>query len=334
MTSPVHEPTIDVLRSDDTEALAALTYASFGRSVSRAYYEWKYFDNPEGPAVAYVARANDGSLAGLYAVIPEAYYIRGRRTRLYQSCDTMTHPDFRRRGLFERLAERTYAEINSRGEELLKGFAGEMSFQGFVKKLRWALIERIKPRFKVRLHLIVEALWSQPLPASYRFEEAVEIPPDVQEIAEESAATSPIWKVRDLPYLTWRLRDPRADHRITLCFEGDRLVGYYHYCLEDSLLLIRDMLWRQSMPHVAGLLIRHAERMALSSGSKGIYSWTNSGSQFEQLLRRHRFVVNPFSRGPMVTPLFFIVRTSGQIAPHELVANPRSWNLLPIDYDF
>jgi hypothetical protein len=57
--------------------------------------------------------------------------------------DTMTHPDFQRRGLFVRLAELTYDEVcASTGRCDLVGIPGATSLPGFTRKLGWSEIHR------------------------------------------------------------------------------------------------------------------------------------------------------------------------------------------------
>lgn len=334
MTTISGDVEIERFSEQDIERLVALTAASFGRRETTEYYRWKYVENPEGPVTAYVARARDTSLAAFYGVIPEAYYVRGRRVRMHQSCDTMTHPDFRRRGLFERLATRTYDDLASRDEDLVKGFAGEMSVSGFVKKLGWQLIERIKPRFMVRWQMSLVSLWHRSPDLLFRVVENDGLSERLDGFDTVAANTYPIWKARDQAYLTWRVRDPHRKHQLLSCFVGERLAGYCLYCVEDSLLLIRDLVWEQGREIIADHLVRGAQSVALRRGLRGVYSWTNRGSVQDQLLARLGFIRNPFDRGPMVTPLYFIIRANSQIVPRDFMLRSANWNLLPIEYDF
>src|SRR5690242_16349933 len=80
---------------------------SLGLKTSDKYFQWKYLDNPAGEVVAFEA-LHEGRPAAFYGVIPEFYTVKGERVKVYQSMDTMTHPDYQRRGLFTKLANMTY----------------------------------------------------------------------------------------------------------------------------------------------------------------------------------------------------------------------------------
>src|ERR1700744_6776893 len=84
---------------ENLDDLTEIYQRCFGTKPSLHYFKWKYMENPAGKAVAFVALHN-GTIAGFYGVIPEYYRINGQVQTIYQSMDTMTHPDYRRMGLF------------------------------------------------------------------------------------------------------------------------------------------------------------------------------------------------------------------------------------------
>jgi GNAT superfamily N-acetyltransferase len=160
-----------VVTPEDADALVVLFKACFSVDVDARYFGWKYFENPAGEVVAYVADAGDG-LAAFYGVIPEPWSVRGEPLEVHQSMDTMTHPAFRRRGLFSRLAELTYEEVRARtGPIRLVGIPGLESLAGFTHRLGWskihefdligvpAVVARARPRLKpdrVSIEIVTE----------------------------------------------------------------------------------------------------------------------------------------------------------------------------------
>src|ERR1700744_3835126 len=54
-----------------------------------------------------------------------------------QSADTMTHPDYRNKGLFVELALNTFQLCKESDIQLLFGFPNQNSLPGFVNKLSW-----------------------------------------------------------------------------------------------------------------------------------------------------------------------------------------------------
>lgn len=111
----------------------------FGFVPPQGYFEWKYTRNPAGKLIAFEEiNSNTNEVGAFYGITPEKYSIDGETVRIYQSMDTMTHPDYRNRGLFIKLAKMTYDyAYNLDGHLELIGIPGSNSYHGFVKKLRW-----------------------------------------------------------------------------------------------------------------------------------------------------------------------------------------------------
>ena len=75
--------------------------------------------------------------ASYYGVFPIIATKSGEKFMCAQSGDTMTHPDHRSRGLFTKLAKRTYETASSKGVEFVFGFPSPQSYPGFKRKLGW-----------------------------------------------------------------------------------------------------------------------------------------------------------------------------------------------------
>ena len=87
--------------------------------------------------VGYIAYFNEKEPAAFYGVFPCFMNINGKKTLVCQSWDTMTHANHRRKGLFIKLAKKTYDLCENLGIKLVFGFPNENSYPGFVKKLNW-----------------------------------------------------------------------------------------------------------------------------------------------------------------------------------------------------
>lgn len=132
-------------RREDNARLGDLFAACFGTVLGPEYFDWKYDLNPAGEAIGFVADAGD-RLAASYGVIPEPWRVGAEDTTVYQSMDSMTHPDFQRRGLFVRLANETYDEVRRRtGDCVLVGIPGPNSYPALTGKLAWTEAHRFEP---------------------------------------------------------------------------------------------------------------------------------------------------------------------------------------------
>jgi GNAT superfamily N-acetyltransferase len=101
--------TIRPLEAGDLAAMSELFRAAFGLSRPASYEEWRYFRTPWGVTPGMVALDGERAIAS-YTVWPVWLDVGGRVVRGGQSMDTMTHPDYRGRGVFLRLAKVYAAE--------------------------------------------------------------------------------------------------------------------------------------------------------------------------------------------------------------------------------
>ena len=115
---------------------------SFPTAINRFtddYLRWLYFCNPAGNAVGYDAW--DGNvLAAHYVCVPLTISLRGKTVPALLSLNTATHPKYQGKGLFTKLAERTYEKAISSGFACVVGIANANSTPGFLRKLGFGLV--------------------------------------------------------------------------------------------------------------------------------------------------------------------------------------------------
>ena len=128
----------------DERAILELFLAAFGQPMSEEYWRWRFLRNPAAPDAPVIHLMWDGpTLAGHYAVSPVRMSIGGATVLGALSMTTMTHPDYRGRGIFTQLAESVYAELTAAGYALVYGFPNEASHFGFVRQLGWSDVYQI-----------------------------------------------------------------------------------------------------------------------------------------------------------------------------------------------
>ena len=123
-------------------AYSELLSGSFPTARNRftvAYLRWLYFGNPAGNAVGYDAW--DGNvLAAHYVCVPLTILLRGKTVLALLSLNTATHPNYQGKGLFTKLAERTYEKAIGTGFACVVGIANSNSTPGFLRKLGFDLV--------------------------------------------------------------------------------------------------------------------------------------------------------------------------------------------------
>jgi GNAT superfamily N-acetyltransferase len=139
------EPT--PLTLDDADVVLGLERRVYGATEvgDRAYYEWYYRANPAGEAVIWYAATRDAAApsAGHYAVVPVRVAVRGEPVLASLSVNTVTHPGYRRQGVFTTLAEQVFAECGRRGIAFTYGFPNPSSYPGFVGTLGFTDMGRL-----------------------------------------------------------------------------------------------------------------------------------------------------------------------------------------------
>lgn len=118
--------------------IETLSRECFGDRVSSDLWCWAYIDNPNGEPLVSLCYEAD-RLVGHYAVIPMPVSICDSQLNSYLSMTTMVANDYRKYGLFTKLAEANYKEAFEEGIDFIFGFPNAMSTPGFRKRLKWNL---------------------------------------------------------------------------------------------------------------------------------------------------------------------------------------------------
>jgi GNAT superfamily N-acetyltransferase len=93
--------------------------------------------------IGYLAYENDLAVA-FYGVYPCRAIYDNTEILVAQSGDTMTHTDFRGKGLFVELAKRTYELAREECIQIVFGFPNANSYPGFKRKLDWVHFDDIE----------------------------------------------------------------------------------------------------------------------------------------------------------------------------------------------
>jgi hypothetical protein len=99
-----------------------------------SYLEWEYFNNPAGNAIIAVASAGK-QIVAQYVLLPGTYFIDGKLVQGSLSLNTLTHQEYRGRGLFTKLAEETFRRCKEQGVAFTIGIPNPVSHPVFLKKL-------------------------------------------------------------------------------------------------------------------------------------------------------------------------------------------------------
>jgi GNAT superfamily N-acetyltransferase len=222
---------------------AQLFNQCFKKSVDERALAWRYEQSPHGRSLSFLSRTSAGQVVSGYACSPRLVLAQGDPASLApvgQTGDVMTHPDFRKRGLFTALDRACMEAARDAGWPLVFGLPNRRSAHIFLE-LGWKEVGKLRPwTFLLEKGPGARAVrasegrlrrWLAPLharrcaKARERLARSVEgwslrplasFPPETEALALRVAKRF-AWMVRrDPAYLAWRfLEAPSGLHR---CF--------------------------------------------------------------------------------------------------------------------
>jgi GNAT superfamily N-acetyltransferase len=124
------------------EKLEALFLQSFGKSIEPGYFDWRYFNNGQEQFLFSIETADQLPIAS-YSAFPVELISNDEKFRTAMSMTTMTHPNSRGKGLFQKLASELYAHAERLQIAAVWGFPNANSHLTFNSKLFWSDIYEI-----------------------------------------------------------------------------------------------------------------------------------------------------------------------------------------------
>ncbi len=313
------------LQVDELNLLPQLMQDCFGMQVDEDYFKWKYLNNPAGNFIGYGA-FHGNRLVGFKGVFPGLYDVNGIQTIIYQSGDAMTHPDFRRQGLFEKLATCCFNKIQEKHPLIVIGFGGTKSTPGLIK-IGWRHLADVRYFFIHKLQLKWKNLFSNRL-KDYHIYETSDLN-DIVALYNKYRAKRDITPIYNNSFLTWRLANPRFVYRCVLCKKSNENVGFLIYYQDGDKLFILDYCGQTDKTLKA--LFRYAGKVCIEKNLKGLITIAIPESSEGQQLKRCGFLQNPLNTGPMSAKIPFIVLTEPKLKDRFLHQN--QWLVIPICHD-
>ncbi|HUR29469.1 MAG TPA: GNAT family N-acetyltransferase [Planctomycetota bacterium] len=119
--------------------------ACFKKAIDIAGLVWRYDENPVGAAISLLARpAGKDGVSG-YACNPRLATTRGESAAVIgETGDVMTHPDWRKRGIFSELDRAAMARAKEQGWPLVFGLPNRRSAHIFLE-LGWERVGTLRP---------------------------------------------------------------------------------------------------------------------------------------------------------------------------------------------
>lgn len=235
-------------RPEDKEQSLALMQAVSGHAPDRAAWDWYIERNPYGANMGWVAD-DHGKIVGRYGMVPMEMQANGKRMIIAQAVEIMTHPDYRKQGMFPAMATQVFADLPAMGINFAIGFPNDAARPGH-QKFGWKELGWIQASLRpIHSGVVGKRYFKNPLAARLSgvgSDIALKLLFDWRRPAGLGTVTStvidrfdgqfddlwrragsryPIALVRDARYLNWRYVDCPYSYTKRLFEIDGRLVG-------------------------------------------------------------------------------------------------------------
>ena len=347
------------IRNSDIFPLGALTHLIYGNIWKRAgdadYYQWKFYSEGLPKPNGRVATIGD-DVVGFQSSCHRRFRFGPRTFYSTELGDSMTHPDYRRQGMWGTITRQVIDDALERGFMPVNGFPNTFSYPGYIKKqsmvhylnlTRLALVLRPIPLvMKSVLPLALSETFSR-LSDNIReawIRIACGIDPSIRvnRDCKVSAWADQLWEhemgrmeagvVKDAEYLRWRFEKNPDDYRIYLASDqhGEPL-GFLITKIRENehkgtFGFIADMLVPGRNRKVLHRLLFEAEKDFKKADVALVDVWTTPISFYLYSLISYGFL--PVTRLPFIIPA-----SQAELLRHKGWGSSRRWLLTMGDSD-
>jgi hypothetical protein len=285
------------ITENEFDKLIPLMQDCFGMNVNIEYFKWKFLENPAGSFIGFVAEHKKTSkISAYYGVIPEKYSHNKQELILFQSCDTMTHSEHRRKGLFKKLATICYEYLDKNQNLNVFGFGGETSTPGFIK-MGW----EIHSHFKILFIPSILCLNNKKLILNHTERLNNDLIKFISKHKFESK------KILDRNFLIWKFNNPLFDYHFVWHEKNQIINNLLIYKIENKKLIIIEIIGESNLK----LLVKYTKTIVREQKLKGILFYINDKMIFKYV--KLGFLFNPFKFGPFSVNIPFITLMKKEI---------------------
>lgn len=318
------------------------------------WWQWMYRVNPMGMGVICVAE-HDGRIVGHAAEVPLAMKVGGENIPVGLGIDAMTHPEYRRQGMYLAVVKARRALGEARGIRATYAFPNKLSYPGqtnelgafdiatmqkVIRPLNWRNAVKTQTRNRLVVAIspvagaLLDATFFKPGKASSvkglnivqvpRFDERID------SLWRRASSQYQVLVVRNRDYLNWRyVAVPDADYLICIAEREGLIAGYLVISRKQlgqaRIGVILDIF--SESEQVAQCLIADAMTRCRQERLDLLYGARVAGTPLARAFRRNGFL-----------PALFVkaIRVTGRSVSPDITSqlqNPKNWFLQIGDSD-
>ncbi|MDF2677458.1 MAG: family N-acetyltransferase [Bacillota bacterium] len=235
----------------DFEGFEELSLISFGEGTncSKDMYDWLFEKNPYSPSGNMMYLLKEGNkVIGCDGLIPVELYVHGKTVIAAHSVKSMTHPDYKKQGIFRMMTENSCERGKQDGVDVVIGLANDQSYPAY-QRFNWpTLFEKevyVKPiliknmlqrRIKIGfISSIGNAIYSTyakgklklQMDKDIKFEILNEVPKNIQSCWDKYKNKYDVLLVRDYKYLNYRYNErPDVNYVTIIAKLNNEIIGF------------------------------------------------------------------------------------------------------------
>lgn len=291
-------------------------------------YVWLYQNNPSGPSQVWLAiDKKTGITVSARPIFPWRMKILDEELIVTQAGDALTHPDYRRRGIFTALVKATWSDLREQGIPLTYSFSNDGSLSvyrkvkigpekhtgcheiGFLRRMvkplqseellantfgKNSLSKHLGRLLDLLIGFLTESIaWDRSRPLT------------ISEIRQFDYRFDLLWKrvsrcftvigVRDSTFLNWRYIDtPRRKHTVLSVEERGEVQGFAVFEVEQSTGSVKQACLVEvfAIPDsgITRSLLTAVAKYCRERGVSRMIAWALEGSDYAKTLQRVGFI--------------------------------------------
>ncbi len=342
--------TIRPWRDGDEVGLIRLFLRTFGRPISTDHWKWKLRAGAPAFENVWLALSRDQPIFQ-YAGIPIRFSLDRTEVPAVVSVDTMTAPEFRRRGLLTQVAGKAYGAWRDAQVAFVIGLPNE-NWGSRARALGWQslfplqwLVRPLRPEAMLAGRLawpalerlgFIGSLWNAALGTRLRPAQDIE----VEDVAEATSEFDRIWEccrseltfstVRDERWIRWRfLSSPARNYVVSLARHRGQPTGYVCHTVVQAggrkSGFVADLLCRRTDDDTRSSLLASLLARLRETNVESVRALAIPGTAEFSWLRRAGFLPSHAFRVEIV-PL-------RPDLPLDRMRDPTQWHLTGADFD-
>jgi len=256
------EDSFKIIKYNSTyfDSVVKLFYDSYKRKKSKAFFNYRLSKTPYGKPIIYLMK-HSNKIVGYHSIRPFLLKIKNKDVLGGLTYNTMTHPDYRNKGIFTLLGNKTHEEAKKRKYEFILGFASNYSIHGYTTKLKH---KDLTPINFIKIKKVKFNVKKLPHVTRHSF------PKNLGKLNKKYLATKkyPIRIERDDKFLTWRYKNNPESRYLTCFCEGEYFFIFKKY--QESIQIIDFFV---SKEEYLKTMIVTAHKIAQEHSCKEVSMW-------------------------------------------------------------